>query len=76
MDQNLDHRFHRFAVGDLVLLDEVVGAVVLKLHRARGIPLYDLRTQAGLIEQNVVSGYLREWPADLPAPSFQALRRL
>ncbi len=63
--------YHRFAVGDLVLLDEIIAAIVLRLRMASGVPLYDLRTEAGLIERDIVSGYVRPWPAERPFPSFR-----
>jgi hypothetical protein len=67
---------HEFAIGDLVLFDEVIGAVVIKLKESVGVSLYDLRTEGGWIERNVVSGYLRGWPETRARPTFQPLRRL
>lgn len=68
--------FHKFAVGDLVLFDDVLAAFVLRLWHSAGIPMYDLQTEGGIIERNVVGGYLRPWPKDKVLPPFQTLRRL
>ena len=67
--------FHEFAIGDLVLYDEVLAAYVLRRGLSYGIPVYDLQTEAGIIERNIVGGYLRAWPESTSAPRFHPLRR-
>ena len=68
-----DVRFS-FDIGDLVLHDEQVAAVVLERDAVHGVPLYGLRLANGYLAPSVVEGYLQRWPIKRDCPPFEPLR--